>query len=106
MASPISLDKRIPTVLCMQCMRTNGKEHADSGQVPELSGAQVERDYYIRFVCPRCFRSKWALKRNLGLTLDEVLDTLWEFECPVHGPLREKPLQATEIKPIVLDEKQ
>ncbi len=77
-----------------------------SGPIPELSNTQVGRDYYVRFVCPRCFRSKWVLKRDLDLTLEEVLNRLWEFECAVHGPLREKPLEASEKKPIVREEEE
>ncbi|GEM_PF-6058427 len=67
----------------------------------ELARMSVGQDYYVLFVCPHCFRSKWVLKRELALTLEEVLNTFWEFECPVHGPLREKPLQASEKKPVV-----
>lgn len=52
-------------------------------------------DYYVYLVCPRCFRSKWVLRRGLDLALEEVLNTFWEFKCPVHGLLREKPLQAS-----------
>jgi hypothetical protein len=55
-------------------------------------------DYAVRFVCPHCFRSKWVLKLNLELTLDQVLNTLWEFECPVDGPLGEKPFEAAPKK--------
>lgn len=61
----------------------------------------MSRDYYIQFVCPDCFRSKWVLKRNLALTLEEVLSRPWGFRCPVHGTLRNKPLQASERKLIV-----
>ena len=51
-------------------------------------------DFYIQLVCPSCFRSKWVLVQELGVTRDDLLNTFWEFECPVHGSLREKPLQA------------
>jgi hypothetical protein len=47
-----------------------------------------------------------VLKRDLALTLEEVLNTFWEFGCPVHGPLREKPLEASEKKPIVRDDEE
>ncbi len=53
------------------------------------------RDYHVRFVCPECFRSRWVLKLDLHMTLDEVLNTFWELECPKHGLLREKPLEAS-----------
>ena len=74
-------------------MRTAEPHSSESADTP------VGRDYYVRFVCPFCFRSKWVLKRDLALTLEEVLNKLWEFECPIHGPLREKPLEANEKKP-------
>jgi hypothetical protein len=32
------------------------------------------------------------------MSLEELLNTFWEFECPVHGPLREKPLEASPKK--------
>ena len=62
------------------------------------------RDYYVRFLCPHCFRSKWVLKRGLALTLAGVLNTLWEFDCPIHGQLREKPFEASEKIPFPGDE--
>ncbi len=77
-----------------------------SRRISELPDTQMGRDYYVRFACPHCFRWKWVLKRDLALTLEEVLNALWEFKCPVHGPLREKPLEAREKKPIVRDEGQ
>ena len=72
----------------------------------EFAHMSVSRDHYLLLVCPHCFRSKWVLKRDVILTLEEVLNTFWEFECPVHGPLREKPLQASEKKPVVGDEQE
>lgn len=63
------------------------------------------RDYYVCFVCPRCLRSKWVLKHNLEMSLEEILNTFWEFHCPVHGPSREKPLQASLKKTFKEDNK-
>ncbi len=73
-------------------------------RIPELPDAYVGREYYVRFVCPHCFWSKWTVQRVPELRLEEVLNTRWKFECPVHGPLREKPLEASEKRPIVRDE--
>ncbi len=64
------------------------------------------RDYYVCLVCPHCFRSKWALKRSLEMSLEDVLNTFWEFECPAHGPLWEKPLQAVPKKTFQEDTEQ
>ena len=55
----------------------------------------ASRDYYIYLVCPVCHRSGWQLKEGLGLTREEILNMPWEFECPAHGLLREKPLHAS-----------
>jgi hypothetical protein len=52
--------------------------------------------YYIYLVCPGCHRSKWVLVKAFGANRDELLNTRWNFECPVHGPMCEKPLQAHE----------
>jgi len=38
----------------------------------------------------------WVVMENLSLSLEAVLNTQWEFECPVHGTQHEKPLQAEE----------
>jgi len=56
----------------------------------------VRGNYYIHLVCPLCYRSKWVLVPELETTRDNLLHTFWEFEFPVRGPLREKPLQAHE----------
>ncbi len=76
-----------------------------SRQIPEVRDTELGRDYYVRLVCPRCFRSQWLLKRELALTVEEVLNTFWEFQCLVHGPLREKPLQASPKKTFKEDTK-
>lgn len=55
----------------------------------------ASRSYYIYLVCPVCHRSGWRLQEGLGLTREEILNTCWEFQCPVHGSLQEKPLQAS-----------
>jgi len=58
----------------------------------------VTWDYRVLLVCPHLDYRKWVLKENLPLSLSEVLNTKWEFNCPRHGPQREKPLQAEEKK--------
>jgi hypothetical protein len=58
----------------------------------------VRRDYHVLFACPHCLRSKWVLKRDLEMSPDQVLNTFWGFECPVHGRLREKPLDVARKK--------
>jgi hypothetical protein len=53
-------------------------------------------EFYVQLVCPSCHRSKWVLVTELGVTCHDLLNTFWEFKCPVHGSLHEKPLQARE----------
>ena len=72
----------------MHCMRTN-----DQSQKP--------CDYHVQLVCPRCFRWGWTLKRRLPLNLEEVLNTAFEFECPEHGKLLEKPLVARAKRQLI-----
>jgi hypothetical protein len=53
-------------------------------------------DYRIYLVCPRCYRSKWVLRRNLTVSLAAILNMCWRFKCPIHGTLFEKPLEASK----------
>lgn len=51
-------------------------------------------EYYIQLVCAECHRSMWLLfQRETSDTRDDLLNTFWSFECPVHGRICEKPLQ-------------
>jgi hypothetical protein len=47
----------------------------------------------------------WVVMENLSLSLEAVLNTQWEFECPVHGTQHEKPLQAEEKRGAPLTKK-
>jgi hypothetical protein len=40
--------------------------------------------------------TEWVVMENVYLSLDRVLNTRWEFQCPTHGIQNEKPLQAEE----------
>lgn len=53
------------------------------------------RDYHVFLICPHCCRSKWVLLRGRQMSLEEVLNSLWVFDCPVHGQLCGRPLQAS-----------
>lgn len=51
-------------------------------------------EYYVQLVCAQCRRSMWLLfQRDASDTRDDLLNTFWSFECPVHGRICEKPLQ-------------
>ena len=52
-------------------------------------------DYYICLVCPLCLTPQWRFCRCVPMTREEILDSLWTFDCPIHGLQAEKPLQAS-----------
>src|SRR2546423_10077519 len=54
------------------------------------------RNYYVFLVCPSCHRSKWLLLTRPKVSRNDLLNTFWTFECPIHGSLYEKPLQVAE----------
>lgn len=64
-----------------------------------LQEAAVPGSYFILLVCPRCYRSKWLRLEGVESTANELLNTYWDFACPVHGPQHEKPLQVNESSP-------
>jgi hypothetical protein len=59
-------------------------------------------NFYILLVCPRCHRSKWLYLEGINSTATELLNTYWDFVCPIHGPQCEKPLQVDESSPCLL----
>ena len=56
----------------------------------------VRKDYVIRLKCPSGDEDKWVLLRHREETLEQILNTPWDFECPLHGVLREIPVEASE----------
>ncbi len=58
--------------------------------------AKVTKDYAVRLKCPYGDEDRWVNLRNREETLEQVLRTPWDFECPVHGVQREIPLDASE----------
>ncbi len=54
------------------------------------------KNYAVRVMCPHGDGDQWILLQDREETLKQVLDTPWDFECPVHGVQREFPLTATE----------
>ena len=53
-------------------------------------------DYIVRLKCPYGDRDELLVLENRGETLKQVLETPWDFECPVHGVQREIPLEGRE----------
>ena len=60
-------------------------------------------NFYILLVCARCYRSKWLRLEGVKSTENDLLNTLWDFTCPVHGAQREKPLQVDESSPCLYE---
>lgn len=57
----------------------------------------MEQSYRLRLGCPFDDFYQWTVLEGVGLTLEEVSKSQWDFICPTHGPQREKPFQ-TEVK--------
>ena len=55
--------------------------------------------FYVQLICPRCHRSKWLYLQGIDSTAADLLNTFWDFACPLHGPQHEKPLQVNEPSP-------
>ena len=55
--------------------------------------------FYVQLICPRCYRSKWLYLQGIDSTAADLLNTFWDFACPLHGPQHEKPLQVNEPSP-------
>ena len=57
----------------------------------------MSKDFVIQLRCPYGDEDRKILLRNRDESLGQILDTSWDFECPVHGVQREIPLSAKEI---------
>jgi hypothetical protein len=56
-------------------------------------------DYRVRFICPQWDYDRWVVLENLQLTLKEVMNAFWVYECPAHGILCSMPFQG-EVKKV------
>jgi len=56
----------------------------------------LAKSYRVELACPHMDHTEWVVMENLYLSLEGILNTRWEFDCPVHGTQHEKPLQAEE----------
>jgi hypothetical protein len=56
----------------------------------------VATDYIVRLKCPYGDRDQLLILENRQETLKQILETAWDFECPVHGVQREHPLEGHE----------
>jgi len=53
-------------------------------------------DYIVRLKCPYGDRDQLLILENRSETLKQILETAWNFECPIHGVQRELPLEGNE----------
>lgn len=56
----------------------------------------MANDYIVRLKCPYGDRDQLVMLENRGESLKQILETPWDFECPVHGVQREIPLEGRE----------
>jgi hypothetical protein len=56
----------------------------------------MPRAYRVQLVCRHLDFAKWIVTDDPYLSLTAILDSRFAFNCPVHGPQYEKPLQAEE----------
>jgi hypothetical protein len=56
----------------------------------------VGTDYIVRLKCPYGDRDQLLVLENRPETLKQVLETAWDFECPIHGVQHEHPLEGSE----------
>jgi hypothetical protein len=68
-------------------------------RLAEARGRKVGKDYAVRLRCPYQDEDRWIVLESRTETLEEVLETPWDFECSLHGVQREIPLEASEKGP-------
>lgn len=57
----------------------------------------MTKNYLLRLRCPYGDGDERVILHDGEETLEQVLSSRWDFECPIHGVQREMPVQATEI---------
>jgi hypothetical protein len=60
----------------------------------------VAKNFVIRLKCPYGDQDQLVMLQDRPETLKQILDTPWDFECPVHGVQREIPVEASEKPPL------
>jgi hypothetical protein len=53
-------------------------------------------DYIVRLKCPHGDPDQLLMLENREESLKQILETPWNFECPVHGVQREIPLEGSQ----------
>ncbi len=80
-------------------MHTNCIRPAPQNPQAAVKEAAVPGSFFILLVCSRCYRSTWLRLEGIESTATDLLNTYWDFSCPIHGPQREKPRQVDESAP-------
>ena len=57
----------------------------------------MSNTFKVRLKCPYGDQDGWLALRDRDETLDQILETPWAFECPVHGLQREFPLEGRAV---------
>jgi len=61
-----------------------------------VSRAIVAKNFILRLKCPHGDGDQLLNLRNREETLEQVQNTAWHFECPVHGVQQEIPVEVKE----------
>src|SRR5258707_2824540 len=69
-----------------------------------IARASVSKNYAVRLRCPYGDNESWVILDNRSESLEQILQTPWDFECELHGAQREFPIEATEKESTVGDE--
>ena len=56
----------------------------------------MPKNYAIRLRCPHGDHDEWVILENREESLENILHMPWDFECQLHGVLREMPIEARE----------
>jgi len=56
----------------------------------------MPKNYAIRLRCPHGDHDEWVILENREESLENILHLPWDFECQLHGVLREMPIEARE----------
>jgi hypothetical protein len=56
----------------------------------------MANDFVVRLECPYGDRDQVVTLEGRKETLPQILDTPWDFECPVHGLQKEIPVEGSE----------
>jgi hypothetical protein len=64
----------------------------------------VSKNYAVRLRCPYGDDESWVILDSRSESIEQILQTPWDFACELHGAQREFPIEATEKKSAVGDE--